>query len=873
MRPIELEMTAFGPYAGTERIDFTAFGGSCLFLVTGDTGAGKTSVFDAVSFALYGEASGRTRETKSFHSDFASRGAETSVKLEFAHDGKTYTVVRSPAYMVPKRDGSGERLHPASAEMECDDGRSWGSVREVNQAVPEIIGLTADQYAQVVMIAQGEFQKILLAKSEERRVLLSKLFGTQIYQEIQLRLKTMNSECQAAVREACQRYDVACARIHYGSDWDAQLKQRIASPERADEAAELLEEMLKADEQAHGALTREIQDLRASNARLREQLAGAEKQNQGLKKLKDALEAQTVLQTRAQEVRAMERELEAAERAERLNTMERLCQRESEELRRVQTALAQGEAEVKRLSQTHADAQTRFQAVAQNREKSEEIARRLERLNQLLPKMQQAQRAQGEAERTAAEAARAIAAQQRQAAEYERLHALYLMDQSGILADELRPGAPCPVCGSLEHPAPAAHIEAAPDKAQVDAAAEQRDAASARAETAAQASGAARERLQAILQELEEARLIRDGSSLAQSEQLWRAKGEELRRQAEALKAEFETADAQLRRAESALAQAQARREAAAADVSARHEREAQARNNYLNGLGDLGFADEAQYRAARRSDAQRGQLRREIAGYQVQVQANAAQLQDLSEMWGGREAVDVQGLRGELDLCESRLKEKDGAEHALLNRCEQNRLALDAIRQCQRALMERQRRFGEVNVLYQTVSGQLGGANKLPLENYILQYYFLRVIAAANRRLERISDGRYYLRSKVESVGNTKSGLGLKVLDVNTNREREVSSLSGGETFVASLSLALGFADVVQAESGSARVEAMFIDEGFGSLDEDTLRRAMAALENLTGGNRLVGVISHVAQLRDYIEPRIYIEKTARGSRVHVNP
>jgi len=213
MRPIELEMNAFGPYAGSERIDFRAFGESCLFLVAGDTGAGKTTIFDAISFALYGRASGRVRETKSFHSDFAPRNAETSVSLKFEHDGKEYVIRRSPSYTVLKRDGSGERIVPPKAEMECDDGRSWGSIREVSQAIPEIIGLSAEQYAQVVMIAQGEFQKILLAKSDERRALLSKLFGTEIYQEIQNRLKVLNTEAQAAVRDACQKWEAACSRV------------------------------------------------------------------------------------------------------------------------------------------------------------------------------------------------------------------------------------------------------------------------------------------------------------------------------------------------------------------------------------------------------------------------------------------------------------------------------------------------------------------------------------------------------------------------------------------------------------------------------------------------------------------------------------
>lgn len=876
MRPIELEMTAFGPYAGTERIDFSVFGKNCLFLVTGDTGAGKTSIFDAISFALYGEASGRTRETKSFHSDFAARNAETQVTLKFEHAGSIYTVRRSPAYMILKRDQSGERLHPARAEMECEDGRIWGSVREVNQAVPEIIGLTAEQYAQVVMIAQGEFQKILLAKSDERRTLLSRLFGTEIYQEIQQRLRAMNSECQQAVREACQRYTAACARIEYAQEAPERtqrLQSLSASPERARELAELLQEALTADEQLHETMQAEIQTLRAAEARQRETLAGAQQRNQGIEKLENARRLREALSLRAQEINAQEQELECAERAEGLKALESLWTRETAELKRAQAALKQSEADAQRLKQEHETAFNRHQAAAQNREKGEEIARRLERLKQLLPRMQQACGAQADAEQAAQDARRAIAEQQTCAAEYERLHSLYLLDQAGILADELHSGAPCPVCGALEHPSPAVHIENAPNQAQVDAAAKRRDAANARAEEVSRRSGAAQERLQTIMQELEQEKLISPGRSLAQSEALWREKGAQMRREAEQLRREWETADALFRRAEGALARAQARQEAAIADLSSRQQSEQLSRSRFLDALEDRGFADENAYHAAQRSDAQRAALKRAIADHHAQVQANAAQLRDLEEMWGNQPRADVREMRAALEALEVQLREKDAAEHQILNRCTQNRGALKAICLCRDELRDSQRRFGEVNMLYQTASGQLGGANKLPLENYILQYYFLRVIAAANRRLERISDGRYYLRSKVESVGNTKSGLGLKVLDTATNREREVSSLSGGESFIASLSLALGFADVVQAESGNARVETMFIDEGFGSLDEETLRRALTTLENLTAGDRLVGVISHVAQLRDYIEPKIYIEKTARGSHVHVNP
>ena len=217
--------------------------------------------------------------------------------------------------------------------------------------------------------------------------------------------------------------------------------------------------------------------------------------------------------------------------------------------------------------------------------------------------------------------------------------------------------------------------------------------------------------------------------------------------------------------------------------------------------------------------------------------------------------------------------KDADAAERALSARIEANRAALKELRACVRELASAREDFGNTNILVQTVAGRLTGQNKLPFESYILRYYFQRVIGAANRRLEGMSDGRYRLRSRQGSTGNARSGLNLTVLDLFTDREREVSSLSGGESFIASLALALGFADVVQAESGGARVDAVFIDEGFGSLDEDTLRRAVRTLEDLTGGDRLVGVISHVAELRDRIGPKIFVEKTARGSCVHTHP
>ena len=869
MRPIELEMTAFGPYAGTEKIDFSLFGPGCLFLVTGDTGAGKTSVFDAISFALYGEASGCTRETRGFHSDFAPRNAETLVTLRFEHDGSIYTITRSPAYMVPKRDGSGERLHPARAEMECDDGRYWGSVRDVNQAVAEILGLTADQYAQVVMIAQGEFQRILLAKSEDRRALLSKLFGTEIYREIQQRLKTLNAEGQAAVKDACQKYEAACSRIAYGDDWGDELRERSQSVEFAAEAAQLLEEHLKQDQAQHERLVAEIAELRSAEAELRRQITRAEDQNRGIGKLQAAAGRREQLLARCEEVSAMELRLDAAERAGKIRVQERLMQREEAALSQARQAMEQGEAIVQRGEAALVRSRVQYALVEKHPALCEELGRSADRLDQLLPRYTQARRALLEVQRSGENAKKAIARQQASALEYERLHGLYLMDQAGILAESLQAGMACPVCGSLEHPSPAAHITAAPGKAQVDAAEREKSAASAGAEQASSQAAAARERLRSLLEELQ----LADAAQMDAGENACREELQQKRDRAAQLKKEYDEADIMLRRVEKALGAEQAKLDAAREGVQDHQRRYLQAREDFLNALGDLGFGDEEGYRAALLEDAQCQRLRENIRAWQLQLQSVQAQLEELQEQWSGKEMLDTAALEQRLSELQAELAGRDTLEHEIMSRCRQNADALRALKAAEKEIGQARQRFGEINVLYQTVSGQLGGANKLPLESYILQYYFQRVIAAANRRLERMSDGRYFLRSKIESAGNQKSGLGLKVLDGSTNREREVSSLSGGEAFIASLSLALGFADVVQAQSGNARVDAIFIDEGFGSLDEDTLRRAMTTLENLTGGDRLVGVISHVAQLRAYIEPRIIVEKTQHGSRVTVQP
>ena len=294
------------------------------------------------------------------------------------------------------------------------------------------------------------------------------------------------------------------------------------------------------------------------------------------------------------------------------------------------------------------------------------------------------------------------------------------------------------------------------------------------------------------------------------------------------------------------------------------------AKADFAAALSEQGFADEAEYRAARRDDGQISRMQSKIEAHAQSLQTLGQSLSELRQRWEGAQPVDFDAAGRALAEAEEALAQRRAERQALSTRAEVNRSALKRLKAEAVRLGRVRAEFGLCDNLYRTVSGQLAGAERISLETYVLQYYFRRVVAAANQRLTRMSAGRFYLECRMEEgKKNTRSGLGLNVLDAYTNRERDVKTLSGGESFLASLALALGFADVVQASSGGVRLDTMFIDEGFGTLDEETLSRAMAALTRLTEGDRLVGVISHVAQLRESIDSQIIVRGSPSGSRL----
>ena len=874
MKPLKVVMSAFGPYAGEETVDFSRLGASGLFLITGDTGAGKTSIFDAVSFALYGVASGGRdrRDAKTFRSLFAPDTAETWVEFTFAHAGRTYRVRRSPEYA---RAGY-KTVHKHDAEMEClETGRQWLSVREVNDAVVDLIGLTDRQFAQTVMIAQGDFLRILHAPSDERVEIFRQIFGTELYQRVTARTQALWSEARDRRDAAVRRYEtwMAMLSLDAGDPDEAALDALRGSADHAAEAVRRLEAILRRDEERLAARRGEEDAAgKARDAALMAVREGEELRAKREELARDEKELETGREAVPKADR-MEQRRAAALRAQAVRPMRVECARIEEELRRVQAAIPERKNAEAAARKARLQAEAAFAAAKERQAKKEDLIgaqKGAEDALDALARLEEADRA----ERAAAQTLRSAKAASDQAAEQDRaMFNAFLASQAGILARDLQPGKPCPVCGSREHPAPCPQADGAVTEAQMRAAREERRRRDEAAERAAQKYGVCEANRDLLRNQAQKAlgyapdltRLAAEKAAAAGRISQTRARIAEDQRA-------YDEADARLRETERALVAAGEAIDGLARQEADAHNRLGPAREKLAAALRENGFDDEAACEAAWLDEEQTEKLRADVERFRTKLyhlQENVARRRAELE---GRQAPDLDALREAAAQADRVWQEKRAQTERLSARVETNvRLRGELAAHLER-LEEARREYAELEDLRRTLVGQVPGADRVDFETYILQFYFRRVIAAANVRLECMSAGRYALAWQEEGgPRNRKTGLGLDVFDAFTNGRRDVKTLSGGESFLASLALALGFADVVQSQSGGSRLETMFIDEGFGSLDEESLQRALSVLTGLAQGERLVGVISHVAALREALDRKIIVRRGQNGSHVEI--
>ena len=1012
MRPRKLTMQAFGPYKGREVVDFTELGDNKLFVIHGETGAGKTSILDAMVFALYGDTSGNERKANQMRCESADPATPTEVTFEFTLGDEAYRVLRRPAQDVAKSRGEGFTSQAAKATIwdvtraaPGDEGKVLATqIGRVNDKVRELLGFSSEQFRQVVVLPQGKFRDLLAAGSDKREEILRQLFSTRECAGLERRLKDrarevvkLNEELKVEKRT---RLDAA------GAEDEAQLAalmteaeaaaarlgtEAAAAQKVAQEAAAALDEVRRADEAARAVVAARdrvklleedrprLEALKAAAARGRRaqrvtpvatqleqaktrHAAAVEASGEAQQALSDAAEREARAADALQEQQACEQErADAVEAVRRLTEMRGTvgAWRAAEDERlRTEAALAAAVDELGRAKEDAAAAVVARDAVAERAGKAAEAGARLDaarqrreqaaRLAELCGKRDQALAAElrlaGVRDAAAEAQERAKAALAAGQTECDAIEKSWRAGRAAALAAGLADGAPCPVCGSTEHPAPAQGDDAADDEA-LAAARERLEQARGEAEQAREALvaadtelAAARAGLQVLREQVpgdisfdvacaavedcdrECAQLDAAIAAAADREEALAAAGEAVveaeRRAGTAQQAERDAHGALSEKAavaaqlaagvprelrepealEGALAEATAAAAALAEQFESAQKRHAQAREDRVAAEHDLTAAKQTAGREADAAATSRGHFAAALDehGFADETAYAAAVLAEeelaRAEAEVQRHQTDLEGARGQLtqalasvaehpaagDLAALDAAHGGAAEAARQAQARQVQAdaRLQGLRAVRAALDELARKHQEVDELYRVVgrlsdvaNGEGGGA-KVSFQRWVLGKYLDVVLVSASERLRAMSRERYELHRQRETTDLRRaSGLELAVADAWSNRSRAAVTLSGGESFLAALSLALGLAETVEAQSGGVRLETIFVDEGFGALDQSALDLAMEALVQLQHTGRLVGVISHVPELRQVIKARLEVTGGPDGS------
>lgn len=921
MRPVKLVMSAFGPYASEQTVDFDRLGECGLYLITGDTGAGKTTIFDAITFALFGEPSGGGyRATDSLHSNYAEHSAPMRVTLEFVNGGKKYAVYREMKFKAVNGE---EKFVQTEALITYPDGaqKSITNSRkseEKNKEVKEILGIDREQFCRIEMIAQGKFQEVLNAGSEERKKIFRRIFKTDIYNTFTEKLYEYRAMCVGEYQDTEKAIKGLIEKIECGEDNEHFEKLQNAK-DLLDHAAvrSVLHELADRDRAALGALKRELDMLdeelkryaveaervKQREAAVRElednerHLAEKCEEKKRLEKNfmtaldaftdpltgKDALNAQvTTIGNTLGKYKECDEARKAAEdsseTARRLSEEKESDMRKESELSETLDRLGKEERALEGAGIRAAELRNDIENLRREKSASEGLIREIEMLDALGGALGKAQEEYAAASRISRELA----------AKAGEMQTAFNDCQAGILSERLTAGERCPVCGMIyeENEHRARKPEHAPAEQEVKAAADaSRKAGKTASRLAAKANGA-KEKYDYAKNALCEKLSVQPGdfalesAAKATSEKI-RFVEAEIGKRSEELNAENKKTH---RRQELAVRIPQMAKELDALKekiIAAEKEiirliGEAKAKEERCASLKkDLTFGSEAEARAEtarleqriaeldseyRSADEKRKSCDGDIKALEGVIETLKKKAADCGEADAAKTAELIEDVS-------RRKARKDKERSDVMTRFTVNSGMIDDISALIDAFPKLRRRKENAEALYETVSGHISKAEKFDLETFVQSYYFERIIAHANAYLMGFSAGQYLFKRPDEAKDKrSKTGLELNVIDSVNASERPVSSLSGGESFIASLALALGLSDEVRSTSGGVKLESMFIDEGFGTLDSNTLHSAMNALEGLSDNCRLIGIISHVDEMKNAVDRKIAVRKDVKN-------
>ncbi len=1033
MRPITLEMNMFGPYAAPTRLDFTRLGEKGVFLITGDTGAGKTTLFDAIVYALYGNVTNIRRSGKDMRSDYAAPKDRTFVRLTFEHAGKTYLIERSPAYMRPalRRGGSDMIRQEAYVCLTMPDGKQYENFNDVDREIKELLRLDYTQFKQVAMLAQGEFLNLLLAGSRDREAIFRKLFATYDCEKISAVL-SRRADALSRKAEESAREILFCL---HSMLWPEGETPSFESAEDAERIGEAMNRTLDALEARRAALKTQLESLDRTYSEAIQARERALRDNQQLSLLRQNQEQLSRLLAQNSQADALRSRLSAVSRALTLRPQEALVRTLTQQSLEAEHTLHLLALEREKAAELEKRSKKALEESPKWREEIEKLTFKAETLRLLMPKYEElnqlnasrntlsqmilkreeqlsqlteAQKQLGEAIETLtahieknAGAEAAFAANQGEmnalrtrAGRLQELHGelqkrlnasralavladkqetlterfaraervygeanrAFLLAQAGVLAQSLRQGAPCPVCGSTEHPAPAQAAHDAPTEAALKEyerlvelrRGELNECRTQCAEASAQLTEIAR-RCEALAGHLEvdcelnaayEAILAarsKYASLEANAVQLTRQISEltagrqklaQLQQRLQPLAKLIEEASGALARlreqlaaadasaesitqslgghgssiteARQSLLQAESRREQIAASLARAEEagRQAEralqetdgriqavtgqkaqlsseltaAQEALKKGLAEQRFESEAEYQAAVRDIPNQEAISANLAQYDRSVEKLQNDIDRLTRETDGRALTDLNETDRQLRAMQeenARLRREDASIASMIQNNRQMLRRIDALKPGYQAAKED---CARVERLSKLANGKTAGKYRISFEQYVQRSYLESILARANARLIRMTEGRFELRRREQLKGLTDGALELDVMDYHCGRQRPVATLSGGEAFLASLALALGLSETISDEAGGVSIDTLFVDEGFGSLDPAALDQAIRTLMQLGEGSRLVGIVSHVSELRDRIPRQIVVTGSQdKGSSVRM--
>jgi len=893
VKPINLTLSAFGPYKDKVNIDFNKLGTSGIFLITGDTGAGKTTIFDGISFALFGETSGSHRETTTLRSKFANKETETYVELTFSHKNKEYTITRNPSYLVHKKRGEGYTTKPSDVTLKYDNVVLTGT-NPVNEKVIEILGINAKQFKQISMLAQGEFLKILFANSDERKIIFRKIFNTENLDLITNKLSELYKNNKEEVENLKTEFLTNVSNITLKENIIYTDKSSLTN-ETINEIISLLEQELTINDKDYKTINNLINRQDLEYKQLDNIIKNNEENNNRIKEYNLLLKEKSELKTKEPEIKDKKDAIK--KNIEILRTIKPI----EINLDNINKDIISLENKIKNITKIIEDNRQKIELIKDKESKIKELQPLVENYNKLLSEETKLTETNNHILEIISYYQYKLKLQddynnkyeiyKKLDLEYKEADDKYFRNQAGIIAKKLKENSPCPVCGSTNHP----NIAITEDKVLTK---EELDLKKEQLETKTKELNIVKENISSINSKIE---LIgKKINSICEDDV--KQLQQEIKTKLKENKTKITETIKKFNQTYKYITNSVTNLDTfTLVDfindfnkdnniLKEEYETNKNINKEYLNTLKELkqkegtenkklnimikelGFKNIDDYHQNTLTENNINLLEEEIKKYENNKTTIKTKIKELSKLITNKEIVDLTEDLSKLNNLNIEIQKLKEEKQNLFSIYDNNLKIKTKLERTQTKLNKILEKYSLYENLYKLSSGNITGKRKISFEQYVQATYFDMVLHEANIRFNNMTDGRYrLLRKETADSLSSKFALDLDVYDEYNGSKRDVKSLSGGESFKASLSLALGLSDVIQNYSGGINIDAIFIDEGFGSLDGESRELAINTLNTLSDGNKLIGIISHVSELKDRIDKKIIVSKTKEGSIVSI--